>query len=430
MVNVKRVFVHDVTSCGRVEILKQVIPAIAGYDERALLMAGADDVVCVLQRPEKSYLRFLAELGVGPEPENIIAANEMERSIEGCALSEILCRPQALGVLCRRLEAAEAVCLSPFIATAREFTLAAALAETIGRQVEVLGGCARTVERANQKHHVREKAVALGIRVAPGKIVELELGSDGRPVDLDVLRVAIEQQRDWTGRVIVRGSRGQSASATFVVEANAESLRATLKKLEGRSDNRYYLVEAMMPFSISPNVQINVDACNGRISCTGVTDQVLDAQLVHRGNMSPSRARTSERMIADAVQLATWMRDEGFTGPAGFDFCEIKDSASGKATPMLAELNARVNGATYPVMLSKRLGGSTAFVARTVKTSACSFGELRRRVADLLFEPGGSTGVVPYNLACLRYGTVSLAAFAPARTEAEELFWRTENKIQ
>jgi hypothetical protein len=241
---------------------------------------------------------------------------------------------------------------------------------------------------------------------------------------------AIERQVEPTGRVIVRGTSGAAGSATFCAGQGSENISALAGRLAERGQNRIYLVESMVEMTASPNVQLQIDGESRSIECTGVTDQRWERTLVHGGNLYPSTARCVTEMVGWARTLAVWLRSAGFVGLAGFDFVEYIDQ-SGVPRAFLAEVNPRVNGATYPLRLAGQLNAAQreaafpeigAFVSGTIDTRAGSFAELRDSIDGLLFFPERGVGLVPYVTGCLPYGKCGMVALAESAPEADELF--------
>jgi len=206
-----------------------------------------------------------------------------------------------------------------------------------------------------------------------------------------------------------------------VISSQDAEIDELVERLCGSAENSIYLVESMVEPVASPNIQIHVDARDGSVECVGISDQQLSDGLVHTGNAHPSAARCLEEMVRWAGVLARWLRDAGYAGIAGFDFVEYHDSR-GTPRAFLAELNPRVNGATYPLVLFERIGAASAFVSGTLHTEARSFGELRQPLSDLLYRPGKSAGIVPYATGCLRQGRCPVVALAPSRSHAAQLF--------
>jgi hypothetical protein len=237
----------------------------------------------------------------------------------------------------------------------------------------------------------------------------------------------------------VRGASGASGSSTFVVGRGGEDTGGTLRRLAARADNRVYLVEAMVEATVSPNVQIQVPLDDGPLLCTGITDQRWSRGLTHVGNQLPSSGRTLDAMEAWARTLANWMRSQGYTGLVGFDFVEYRDPVTGGLRAILAEVNPRVNGGTYPLAVRARLNAAAgqagrpqapAFVSGTVQTRAVSFARVKAVIGHLLFDPDRGTGVVPYATGCLEHGICSFVALAGSRLRAAELYGAAQARLE
>lgn len=429
------VFVHCPTSVDYLADLNASIPGVECYAERALLLASGKDVVCLAEEVEPAYLEFLADLGLSPTPENVIVASGVDGA-ERCQplWQRLLESPEALETLSALLRIHGSGRVHPFIASAGQFELAAVLERRSGVSVRVAGGDPRVVAYADFKHHIRAKAIELGVPVAPGEVVDLDSAGGSRQREYVMLARAIERQAHATGRAIVRGTSGAAGSATFCAGQGTESILALAGRLAGRRANRIYLVESMVETTASPNIQMRIDGSTHLIECTGATDQRWERTLVHGGNLYPSTARCIPQMTAWARTLAEWMRGAGFVGLAGFDFVEYTDG-SGAPRAFLAEVNPRVNGATYPLGLMARLNTIQresglpeigAFASGNVVTPADSFAALRELLDDLLFSPGRSSGLVPYVTGCLPYGKCGIVALASSSAEASELFREAE----
>jgi hypothetical protein len=128
--------------------------------------------------------------------------------------------------------------------------------------------------------------------------------------------------------------------------------------------------------------------------------------------------------------LAGWLRREGYAGIIGFDFVEYRDRRTGGPAAFLAEVNPRVNGATYPLAVRSRLAPRAAFVSGTVRARAAGFAEVRDALGPLLFDPERGTGVVPYATGCLDVGKCSLVALAASRLRAAELYGAAQATLE
>ncbi len=422
---------------GSLHRLGEAIPGLDRYPERALLLAGEGDAVCVPTPVDPAYLGFLAGLGLGPRPEHVIVAGGNGRGTGRSLAERLLCEPAVLSRAARALGADE-VTIDPYAATTEVMALAEVMERESGIPVR-MDGSPRITKYADQKHHMRVKAQELGIPVAEGEVAELSYPGGRRRRDMEPVRAAIERQLRKSARVIVRGATGASGSSTFVVGRGGEDTDGVLRRLAMRCDNRVYLVEGMVEAVVSPSVQIHIPPAGAPLVCTGITDQRWARGLTYEGNQLPSSARTVDAMEAWARILANWMRSQGYTGLAGFDFVEYRDPVTSGLRAILAEVNPRVNGSTYPLAVRARLNAAAgragrpqarAFVSGTVGTRAASFVRVKAAIGHLLFDPDRGTGVVPYATGCLEHGQCSLVALAGSRLRAAELYGAARARLE
>ena len=426
--DVTQIFVHSVTS---LENIAEIAPTAPVYPERSLLFARSDDLVCVSKRVGEQYLRFIYSFGIGPRNENIIVASENTHRDSLMSLSDLLMsNDKALSTIRRLIKQDKKIVLNPFIATPKEFELASTLETVVGKKVYLLGN-PNVVDYANHKHNVKIKAIELGVPVSEGDIIELDLGKDGKPLDLTPIRVAINKYIHKTGKVIIRGSYGASGSSLFIVENNPQSIEKALSDIADRTSNRIYLVEVMLKLIASPNIMMHIKPGNGRILCVSVTDQILSDNLMHEGNVYTSSAKTLKEMIDSTRIMSKWLQSEGYGGLVGFDFGEYFNSKTGEVEHFLSEINPRVNAAVYPKSMmecfnrKQGLKGRQyieAFLSAKIKTTARSFAELNESYGHLFFTPETGKGLVPYNIGWLEHGKFNLAVFGKSRDEVIKMY--------
>jgi hypothetical protein len=415
----RRLLVHATASLARVEEVRAHRPGLEAYDQRALMMAACRDLVLVQGTVDTDYVDYLQELGVGPAPSDIIA---LDRDAGAVGRGEA-CLPDG-GVLARRLPADEPVRIEPFVAGWRELELARRIGERLGREVTLLGDPA-VVERVNRKDLQRRWAEELGVPIAEGEVVTLEPAASGHPTSVAPLRAATERRLRQGHAALLRGSEGASGSATRLV-AGAADLAAALDWAAGRAETTY-LVDRVHDVGVSPNLLLFIPPRADRpVHVVAATDQVLDANLSHTGNSFPSCAALLDEMVAYGELLARRLRDEGYAGWLGCDFCEYRDPVTGARALFFAELNARINGACYPVALAanRRASGQAvaAFVGGLFRTGAGSFAELANQLGPRLLRAGRPAGLVPYNTGCLTYGYCAVVVL-DATPEAARQRW-------
>lgn len=418
-------FLHSPSEVPDALTIGAQIPEFEHYGERALLLASPGDVVCVASAVDERYLSFLDSLEIGPRREDIVVIEGVE---PGAGISTRLTRdPDSMDLVARRLGGSGPLVVYPFFATADAFAVGRALRTRLSRSVRVAGGPPELVRRLHDKVVARALAESLGISVAPGEVVRIVPSEDGTRRDLSGLRRAIERWSSASGHVIVRGSSSSSGSSTFT--SRSGDFDAMIGAVGERTDNSVYLVEPLFEASSSPNVEVVVEPGVSVAGRVGVTDQVLDTDLVYKGSIHPSQARRAPQMIEDSLEIVAWMRQRGFTGRVGFDFVEHAGKG-GRAEHFLAEINPRINGASYPLALAGRLAGfagrlaatgPAAFLTGNVRVRTRDFGELELLSRSLLYDPARVEGIVPYSVGALSFGKVGIACLGSSREAVEGL---------
>ena len=430
--NATQVFIHDTVSIRNAEKKIKLIPGLEKYDQRALLIARPHDLVCVRTDVDTLYLVFLSGFGIGPNKGNIVTAPE---GISGNCIESLsvlfMKNNDALLKIKELIGETRKIVLDPYISSQNELEFSDYLSIMLGRKVDFLNRALETVSYADGKHNIRTEAMALDVPVPEGEIVELLLGKDGRPLDLDPVRAAIDRLMNRTGSVIIKGAYGTSGSSLFIARNNSRSVRSVLNRISEKNDNRFYIVEVLLDLVCSPNILMHICPGHGSILCVGVTDQILDENRVHGGNVYPSTAETLEDMIRSSRKICKRLQAKGYVGPIGFDFGEYFHPGTDHRDYFIAEVNPRRNAADYPMGLMEHLNKRQeetaappieAFLSANLKTKASSFTELSEKNGYLFFNPETGKGVFPYNTACLENGKVSIAVLGKTRTEVCELY--------
>src|SRR6476469_433268 len=398
------------------------------HADRALVLARPQDIVCVPDEVDPSYLAYLADLGLGPRAGHVVAASRFgpPAPADRALWARLAGSADALRALADLLRRNGVTRLHPFATSGGEQSLAAAREVAADTEVLVAAADPETAAYARQKHHIRAKAMELGVPVADGEVVTLPKAGGRRRGDYDAVRAAVERHLRPTGRAIVRGARGVAGASTFVVGGRGEDVDGLLRRLGQRDDNRIYLVEQLVPAIVSPHVQLHVAADGGPIVCVGITDQRWERPFVHGGNIYPSTGRSVQAMLDWSERLARWLQGEGYTGLLGLDFVEYAEPDSGELRTILAELHPRMDGATYPLAIQQRLNAvqrewgrpeSAAFVSGTLELRPMSFARFRRVAEAFLYSPRTGAGIVPYHVSRLAEGRCGVVMLGGSRDE-------------
>ena len=166
------------------------------YAERAIVLARPRDIVCVADEVDQAYLGFLAGLGLGPLPGRVVAASRFGPAVspERALWARFASSADALRTLASLLQDSASTRLHPYTATGGERALAAALEIATEAEVRVAAPDPALVAYADQKHHIRARAIQLGVPVAEGETVTLPRAGGRRRRDYDALRAAVERQ--------------------------------------------------------------------------------------------------------------------------------------------------------------------------------------------------------------------------------------------
>jgi len=399
-----------------------------GHADRALVLARPQDIVCVPDEVDPAYLSYLSDLGLGPRRGHVVAASRFgpPAAADRALWARLAGNADALRALADLLRRNGVTRLHPYSALGGERCLAAALEVAADAELRVAAPDPTTAAYADQKHHIRAKAIELGVPVAPGEVVTLPRAGGRRRRDYDALRAAVERHLRPTGRAIVRGAQGAAGASTFVVGGRGEDVDGLLRRLSQREDNRVYLVEVLVPATVSPHVQMHVAPDGGPIVCVGVTDQRWERPFVHGGNIYPSTGRSVQAMLDWSERLARWLQGQGYAGLLGLDFVEYTDPDTGDLRTILAELHPGMDGATYPLALQQRLNAaqrewgrpeSAAFVSGTLELRPMMFTLFRRMAEPFMYSPRTGHGFVPYHVSRLAQGRCGVVLLGGSRDE-------------
>ncbi len=404
---VQQIFIHSVTSLPNISSLTALIPDVDKYAERALLRATKQDIICVPCPVEPAYIEFLHELGIEVTPDNIIAESsdpypQGKSSLAGRFPSN----SEVQNALIRRIDRGKTLVLHLFILSETEIALARALEKRTGREITVMGGNPNIIREVYAKEFIRAEAKRRYIPFAPGEVVRLPQKRSSISSDTLLLRSAVKSHIGVTGKVLIRGSIGTSGSSIIIIQTGEESrIEKSLEMILGANENRVFVVNPFFEPLVSPNILTFISPDTGDISLVCASDQRLNDQMIHKGNIFPSNAQRLPEMIRDSIQLTEWLAACGLTGFAGFDFVEYQNEKEGNRKYFLTELNPRVNEALYPKGLQERIRTihetantePAAFLSANLHTTASSFARLRERYDNRFFNLCSRKGLLPYN---------------------------------
>jgi hypothetical protein len=132
---------------------------------------------------------------------------------------------------------------------------------------------------------------------------------------------------------------------------------------------------------------------NGKFKRVLVTEQILDGNA-HAGNRP-----THHKSWAVTDPLAVYMVKNGMRGIFAFDVAALKNG-----NYLVIECNPRYNGASYPTIVSQRLGVGNNWMARNFATNVASGSAID--LGEFEYNPTTNTGAVLMNWGIVPEGKV------------------------
>ncbi|MBU8909985.1 MAG: hypothetical protein KOO65_01830 [Desulfobacterales bacterium] len=194
--------------------------------------------------------------------------------------------------------------------------------------------------------------------------------------------------------VIIRGTLGEAGMSLYKTHGNDI---AKLYRQITKSSEKVVIIEPFLNVSSSPTDQWVINR-EGNINHLGMRQQICERGMVHVGTL---KGEKTPKTVLDyiskiSVKIVTHMARSGYQGVVGIDYI-VTDNG---IFPI--ENNARFNGSSYVSMIidnieEKLKAPIPYWKFIKIKTSACSFLELTKRMESILYDAKKSNCVFPYN---------------------------------
>ena len=151
----------------------------------------------------------------------------------------------------------------------------------------------------------------------------------------------------------------------------------------------------------SPSIQMFLN--DNILSLYDITEQILNMDCVHEGNLSPPSYFSKgdwvyDELFRQAATAGSWLHELGYRGTASVDFLVVE--RCGSIEVRVCEINARITGATYPSVVARHFLPHDAWLMRNIRFAKPLKDISLLKIldqADYLFRPGMQTGVLPIN---------------------------------
>lgn len=398
----QRVFCHSlgITSEGKHSFEGLPPERFEVYAKRAFLLADKGDLVVVPPHREtenmSQELAVLNEVGLGPDPKNIIHGNVTAEG--GLVLPNGVWREGKHRRPGR---------IFPFSGkTALPFVLAGKM------DLAVMTPTEEKVKAVDGKDFFQ----SLNMECIPeGGVLRSERDILGFYAGLN------------GGKWITKTSQNASGMSTCLVTPEKRNKEVMLSFVEqGKLPvlQRYYLHD------LSPSVNMDVDA-KGRVLNVFLTGQILSGSpaggSIHEGNVYPYKLPPAVKkyLITNSIRLARQYARNGYFGPMGVDW--IVDSTF-ETAPKAVEVNARVTAPRYPYRVMKKLGASSFYLRNAEFSPGLSPFSIRQLLDPVWFHPEKKQGVIFFNFN-QSLGKMNLISLGKNFQESQEMIDEVENLL-
>jgi hypothetical protein len=193
--------------------------------------------------------------------------------------------------------------------------------------------------------------------------------------------------------VIMRGALGLSGLSLY--KTKGEDIASIYQEI-AETGEELIIIEPFLDVSSSPCDQWIISR-DGTINHIGSKDQICENGMIHTGTLNTVQhsIEVSKYIKETSFKIVSKMVKTGYVGVVGIDY--IVSSAG--VFPV--ENNARFNGSSYPILIVDRIEKMMSQIPfwkfSKIKTSPCSFEELKERLASVLFDGVKNNSIFPYN---------------------------------
>jgi len=203
-------------------------------------------------------------------------------------------------------------------------------------------------------------------------------------------------------------------------KTNGNDLAEIYKEISDCSE-KVVLIEPFLNVSSSPNDQWIIGR-NGDINHLGMRAQICKEGMIHMGTISELNISDSDskHIKESSLKIAKKMRETGYVGVIGVDYIVSDEGV------FPVENNARFNGSSYTIMIveqiEKLIMPTSVWKFIKIKTSPCSFTELKNRLESTIFDGVKKQSIFPYNCDILEEsGSFSVLLLAENMNQISDL---------
>lgn len=193
--------------------------------------------------------------------------------------------------------------------------------------------------------------------------------------------------------VIIRGTLGEMGMSLY--KTKGDDIAEIYQEIAD-SGEKVIIIEPFLNVSSSPNDQWIISR-DGSINHLGTRNQICKKGMIHTGTINKIQLSddNSKYIKETSLKIANKMAETGYVGVIGIDYI-VSDEG---VFPI--ENNARFNGSSYVILIVDNIEKLTAAVPvwkfMKIKTTPCSFIELKERLKPALYDGVKTNSIFPYN---------------------------------
>ncbi|PCH67079.1 MAG: hypothetical protein COC06_11820 [Bacteroidales bacterium] len=356
--------------------------SVASKSDRPLAVATSNDVVVLRGTLDREYHNWLRSLGLGSD-----LIIEYGEDITGMSLSElILINPDPI------IEIIQKTGRKPVYVPWFSGVVENEAAKALG--AELFGATESETLKYNDKASFKNICKQLDIPVVEGVSFEMKPHISDNFYSMKSIIQNILQRNDT---VIIRGALGESGLSLYKTRGN--DIDKIYQEIADSGEN-VVIIEPFLNVSFSPNDQWIISR-DGSINHLGIRDQICKEGLIHTGTYSKSNISidNAEYIRDTSFKIATEMVKTGYVGVIGIDYIVCDKGV------FPVENNARFNGSSYVSLIVDNIQKVFAPVPvwkfMKIKTSPCSFNELKEKLKLNIYDGEKLNSIFPYNCEAL-----------------------------
>jgi len=193
--------------------------------------------------------------------------------------------------------------------------------------------------------------------------------------------------------VIIRGTLGESGMSLYKTKGDDT---AEIYNEISDSGEKVIIIEPFLNVSSSPNDQWIISR-DGSINHLGMRNQICKKGMIHTGTFNKVQISddNSKYIKETSLKIVNKMAKTGYRGVVGIDYI-VTDKGI-----FPVENNARFNGSSYVSIIVDNIKKLSTPIPvwkfMKIKTTPCSFIELKERLKSALYDGVRTNSIFPFN---------------------------------